>query len=112
MKYKVDWLNLATTYLFFGFAYSGVIWLIWNFLFAPFYNLNFSFLQVLGGYTIARILFGNSNTNYVSNIYSPKAPDLDKIDQYLRDFQDELDQEGKKIEQEYENMDKRKDDKE
>jgi hypothetical protein len=107
MKYKVDWLNLATTYLFFGFAYSAVIWLIWNFLFAPFYNLNFSFLQILGGYTIARILFGNSNTNYVSNIYSPKAPDLEKIDEYLKDFQNELDKNAQEIEKRYEDLDKK-----
>ncbi len=112
MKYKVDWFNLATSYLFFGFVYSGVIWVIWNFLFAPFYDLNFSFLQILGGYTIIRILFGNSNTNYISNIYTPKTPDLDKIDDYLKEFQDKLDQDARNIEQEYENMDKRKDDKE
>lgn len=107
MKYKVDWFNLATTYLFFGFVYSGVIWLIWNFLFAPFYNLQFSFLQVLGGYTIARILFGNSNTNYVSNIYSPKAPDLEKIDEYLKDFQNELDKETQEVEKQYRDLDKK-----
>lgn len=107
MKYKVDWFNLATTYLFFGFVYSGVIWLIWNFLFAPFYNLQFSFLQILGGYTIARILFGNSNTNYVSNIYSPKAPDLEKIDEYLKDFQNELDKEAQEVEKQYRDLDKK-----
>lgn len=112
MNYKIDWLNLTTTYLFFGLIYSAIIWLIWNFLFAPFYNINFSFLQILGGYTIARILFGNSNTNYVSNIYTPKTPDLNKIDEYLKDFQDQLDKEAKNIEQEYENLDKRKDDQE
>lgn len=111
MKYKIDWLNLATTYLFFAFVYSGIIWFIWNFLFAPFYDLHFSFLQILGGYSIARILFGNSNTNYVSNIYTPKTPDLNKIDDYLRDFQEKLDEEAKNIEQEYEEMDKRKNEK-
>jgi tetrahydromethanopterin S-methyltransferase subunit F len=107
MKYKVDWFNLATTYLFFGLVYSGVIWLIWNFLFAPFYDLNFSFLQILGGYTIIRILFGNSNTNYVSNIYTPKNPDLDKIDDYLKDFQDQLDKEAKEVEDRYRDLDKK-----
>jgi sensor histidine kinase YesM len=107
MKYKVDWFNLATTYLFFGFVYSAVIWVIWNFLFAPFYDLSFSFLQILGGYTIIRILFGNSNTNYVSNIYTPKAPDLDKIDDYLRDFQDQLDKEAKEVEDRYRDLDKK-----
>ena len=107
MKYKIDWFNLATTYFFFGFIYSGIIWVIWNFLFAPFYDLNFSFLQILGAYTIARILFGNSNTNYVSNIYSPKAPDLNKIDEYLKDFQDQLDKESKEVEEEYRDLDKK-----
>jgi hypothetical protein len=107
MKYKVDWFNLATTYLFFGFVYSGVIWLIWNFLFAPFYDLHFSYLQILGGYTIARILFGNSNTNYVSNIYTPKNPDLDKIDDYLKDFQDQLDREANEVENQYKDLDKK-----
>ncbi|NBW20234.1 MAG: hypothetical protein EBR82_70920 [Caulobacteraceae bacterium] len=107
MKYKIDWFNLATTYLFFGFVYSGIIWVIWNFLFAPFYDLNFSFLQILGGYTISRILFGNSNTNYVSNIYSPKAPDLNKIDDYLKEFQNQLDKEAKEIEDQYTDLDKK-----
>jgi hypothetical protein len=107
MKYKVDWFNLATTYLFFGFVYSGVIWLIWNFLFAPFYDLRFSFLQILGGYTIIRILFGNSNNNYISNIYTPKNPDLDKIDDYLKDFQDQLDKEANEVENQYKDLDKK-----
>ncbi len=107
MKYKVDWFNLATTYLFFGFVYSAVIWVIWNFLFAPFYDLHFSYLQILGGYTIARILFGNSNTNYVSNIYTPKNPDLDKIDDYLKDFQDQLDREANEVENQYKDLDKK-----
>lgn len=109
---KTDWLGLVSSYLIFAFIYSAVIWIIWNFLFAPFFNLNFSYLQVLGAYTIARLLFGNTNTNYVSNFYSPKPMDLNKIDSYIKDFQDQLDEEAKKIEQEYENMDKRKDDKE
>jgi len=107
MNKKIDWFNLLSTYLFFGLAYSSIIWVIWNFLFAPFYNLNFSFLQILGAYTIARILFGNSNTNYVSNIYTPKAPDLNKIDEYLKDFQDQLDKESKEIEEEYRDLDKK-----
>ena len=109
---NVDWFNLFGSYFLFAFIYSGVIWVIWNFLFAPFFNITFSYLQVLGIYTIARLLFGNTNTNYVSNFYSPKPMDLDKIDNYIKDFQEKLDEEAKKIEQEYENMDKRKDDKE
>ena len=107
MKYKVDWLNLVTTYLFFGFIYSAIIWVIWNFLFAPFYDLRFSYLQILGGYTIARILFGNTNTNYISNIYSQKTPDLDKIDEYLKDFESKLDREADEVERQHENLDKK-----
>jgi len=107
MKYKIDWLNLVTTYLFFGFVYSAIIWLIWNFLFAPFYDLHFSFLQILGVYTITRILFGNTNNNYISNIYTPKTPDLDKIDEYLKDFQDQLDKEAKEVEDQYRDLDKK-----
>jgi len=112
MNNKIDWINLIGSYCLFGFIYSAVIWAIWSFLFAPFFNITFTYLQVLGAYTIARLFFGNTNTNYVSNFYSPKVPNLDKIDQYLKDLQDELDEEGKKIEQEYENIDKRKNDKE
>ena len=107
MKYKVDWFNLATSYLFFGFVYSAIIWLIWNFLFAPFYDIHFSFLQILGVYTITRILFGNTNNNYISNIYTPKTPDLDKIDEYLKDFQDQLDKEAKEVEDQYRDLDKK-----
>ena len=107
MNKNVDWFNLFTSYLIFAFIYSGVIWFIWQFLFAPFFNLNFSYLQILGAYTIARLLFGNTNTNYISNFYSPKAPDLDKIDQYLKDFQNELDRESEEVEKKYEDLDKK-----
>jgi len=107
MNRKIDWMNLVSSYLFFAFIYSGVIWVIWEFLFAPFFNLDFSFLQILGIYTISRMLFGNSNTNYISNFYSPKAPDLDKIDQYLKDFQSELDRESEEVEKRYEDLDKK-----
>jgi len=107
MNRKIDWMNLVSSYLFFAFVYSGVIWVIWEFLFAPFFNLDFSFLQILGIYTISRTLFGNSNTNYISNFYSPKAPDLDKIDQYLKDFQNELDRESEEVEKRYEDLDKK-----
>lgn len=112
MNRNIDWVNLLGSYFLFAFIYSAVIWVIWNFLFAPFFNITFSYLQVLGAYTIARLLFGNTNTNYVSNFYSPKPMSLEKIDDYLKDFQDHLDKEAKNIEQEYEEMDKRKDDKE
>jgi hypothetical protein len=112
MNKNIDWFNILGSYLLFAFIYSAVIWITWNYLFAPIFNLNFSYLQILGAYTIARLMFGNTNTNYVSNFYSPKPMDLDKIDDYLKEFQDKLDQDARNIEQEYENMDKRKDDKE
>lgn len=111
MNKNIDWFNILGSYFLFAFIYSAVIWVIWNFLFAPFFNVSFSYLQVLGAYTIARLLFGNTNTNYVSNFYSPKPMDLNKIDDYLKEFQSKLDEEAKNIEQEYEEMDKRKDDK-
>lgn len=104
MNNKVDWFNLVGSYFLFGFIYSAVIWIIWNFLFAPFFNITFTYLQVLGGYTIARLLFGNTNTNYVSNFYSPKTPDLDKIDNYLKEIQEDLDKEAKR---QYEDLDKK-----
>jgi hypothetical protein len=52
---------------------------------------------VLGAYTITRLLFGNTNTNYVSNFYSPKPMDLDKIDSYLKDFKNQLDKEAEDL---------------
>jgi len=107
MNKKIDWLNLVTSYLTFAFVYSSLIYVMWNYLFAPVFDLNFSFLQVLGAYTICRMLFGNTNTNYISNFYSPKAPDLDKIDQYLKDFQNELNRESEEVEKRYEDLDKK-----
>lgn len=108
MNNKVDWVNLLGSYFIFAFIYSGIIWGIWQFLFAPFFNLSFSYLQILGVYTIARLLFGNTNTNYVSNFYSPKAMDLDKIDNYIKDFQDQLDKEAEKVEKRYKDLDNKK----
>ena len=107
MNNKVDWFNLFGSYFLFAFIYSAVIWVIWNFLFAPFFDITFSYLQVLGAYTIARLLFGNTNTNYVSNFYSPKPMDLDKIDSYIKDFQNQLDKEAQEIEKRYEDLDKK-----
>lgn len=104
---KTDWFGLVSSYLIFAFIYSAVIWIIWNFLFAPFFNLNFSYLQVLGAYTIARLLFGNTNTNYISNFYSPKTPDLNKIDSYLKEFKEELDREAEEVERKYKDLDKK-----
>lgn len=107
MNNKVDWFNLFGSYFLFAFIYSAVIWIIWNFLFAPFFNITFSYLQVLGAYTITRLLFGNTNTNYVSNFYSPKPIELDKIDSYIKEFQEKLDKEADEIERKYEDLDKK-----
>lgn len=107
MNNKVDWFNLLGSYFLFAFIYSAIIWIIWNFLFTPFFNISFSYLQVLGAYTITRLLFGNSNTNYVSNFYSQKPMDLDKIDSYIKDFQDQLDKEADEIEKQYKDLDKK-----
>jgi hypothetical protein len=97
MNNKVDWFNFIGSYLLFAFIYSAVIWVIWNFLFAPFFNITFTYLQVLGAYTITRLLFGNTNTNYVSNFYSPQPMDLNKIDNYLKDFKNQLDKEAEDL---------------
>jgi hypothetical protein len=43
----------------------------------------------------------------VSNIYTPKTPDLDKIDDYLKDFQDQLDKEANEVENQYKDLDKK-----
>lgn len=107
MNNKTDWQGLFFSYLIFAFIYSAITWSIWEFLFAPFFNLNFSYLQVLGAYTIARLFFGNTNTNYISNFYSQKTPDLSKIDSYLKDFQDQLNKESEEVEKQYEDLDKK-----
>lgn len=104
---KTDWFGLVSSYLVFAFIYSAIIWIIWNFLFAPFFDISFSYLQVLGAYTITRLLFGNSNTNYVSNFYSQKPMDLDKIDSYIKDFQDQLDRDAEEVEKRYKDFDKK-----
>ena len=107
MNNKTDWFNVLTSYFVFAFIYSGIIWGIWEFLFTPFFNLDFSYLQILGAYTIARLLFGNTNTNYISNFYSPKTPDLDKIDSYLKEIQEDLDRESDEVERQYEDLNKK-----
>ena len=104
---NTDWFNILTSYFIFAFIYSGIIWGIWEFLFSPFFNIDFSYLQILGIYTIARLLFGNTNTNYISNFYSPKPINLDKIDSYIKDFQNQLDKEADEVERQYEDLDKK-----
>jgi hypothetical protein len=108
MNKRIDWLNVVSSYALFSFGYSAVIYIIWNYLFAPvFNNLTLSYLQILGAYITCRILFGNSNTNYVSNFYSQKTPDLDKIDDYLKEIQADLDKEADEVEKQYEDLNKK-----
>jgi len=108
MNKRIDWLNAVSSYALFSFGYSAVIYIIWNYLFAPvFNNLTLSYLQILGAYITCRILFGNSNTNYVSNFYSQKTPDLDKIDDYLKEIQADLDKEADEVEKQYEDLNKK-----
>jgi hypothetical protein len=109
MKFpKFDILDMVTNYLFFSFVYSAVIYIIWNYLFAPvFSNFTLSYLQILGAYTACRLLFANTSTNYISNFYSQKTPDLDKIDSYLKEIQADLDKEAEEVERQYEDLDKK-----
>ncbi len=107
MNNKVNWYNLFVTYLMFAILYSAIIWGIWAFLFESFFNIHFTYLQVIGAYTSLRLLFGNTNTNYISNFYSPKTPDLDKIDSYLKEMQEDLEKEADEVEKQYEDLDKK-----
>jgi hypothetical protein len=104
---KLNILDLATTYLFFGLVYGTIVTLTWNYLFEPITFVHLSILQGFGIHLIARILFGNTNTNYISNFYSQKTPDLEKIDGYLKEFQDQLDKEAEEVEKQYEDLDKK-----
>jgi len=104
---KLDLLDLATTYIFFGLIYGTIVTLTWNYLFEPITFIHLSILQGFGIHSIARILFGNTNTNYISNFYSQKTPDLDKIDSYLKEIQGDLDREADEVERQYEDLDKK-----
>jgi hypothetical protein len=104
---KIDYLNLATTYILFGLIYGTIVSLTWNYLFEPITFVHLSFLQGFGIHLICRILFGNTNTNYVSNFYNQKTPDLDKIDSYLKEIQADLDKEAEEVERQYEDLDKK-----
>jgi len=104
---KLNLLDLATTYIFFGLVYGAIVSLSWNYLFEPTFNIHLSFLQGFGIHLICRILFGNTNTNYISNFYSQKTPDLDKIDSYLKEMQEELDKEAEEVEKQYQDLDKK-----
>jgi hypothetical protein len=104
---KLNLLDLATTYIFFGLIYGTIVTLTWNYLFEPITFIHLSILQGLGIHLIARILFGNTNTNYISNFYSQKTPDLDKIDGYLKEIQADLDKEADEVEKQYEDLNKK-----
>jgi len=94
MKYRETFFNLVNTYLLFGLMYSGIIWIVWNFLFVNLTGISLSFLQVFGIYMISRILVGNSSTQYVSNFYSPKPFDMNdinkKFDEIKEEFSDDV----------------------
>jgi hypothetical protein len=101
MKFpKFDYLNLATTYLLFGLIYGTIVALVWNYLFEPISNVHLSILQGFGIHLITRILFGNTNTNYISNFYAKESFDLDKIDEKIKDIKEDLELEEERIEDE------------
>jgi hypothetical protein len=104
---KLNILDLATTYILFGLVYGTIITLTWNYLFESITFVHLSILQGFGMHLIARILFGNTSTNYISNFYSPKTPDLDKIDSYLKEIQADLDKEADEVEKQYEDLNKK-----
>jgi hypothetical protein len=104
---KLDALDLVTTYILFGLVYGTIVALTWNYLFEPTFNIHLSLLQGFGIHLITRILLGNTNTNYISNFYSQKSQDLDKIDSYLKEMQEELDKEADEVEKQYEDLDKK-----
>jgi hypothetical protein len=104
---KLDLLDLATTYIFFGLIYGTIITLTWNYLFESITFVHLSILQGFGIHLICRVLFGNTNTNYISNFYSQKTPDLDKIDDYLKEIQENLDKEADEVEKQYEDLNKK-----
>jgi hypothetical protein len=107
MNKEVNWYNLCITYAIFSIVYSAIIWGVWAFLFEPFFNIHFTYLQVIGAYTSLRLLFGNTSTNYISNFYSSKAPDLNKIDDYLKQIEADLDKEADEVEKQYEDLNKK-----
>ena len=101
MKFpKFDYLNLATTYLLFGLIYGTIVAVVWNYLFEPISNIHLSILQGFGIHLITRILFGNTNTNYISNFYAKESFDLDKIDEKIKDIKEDLEFEEERIEDE------------
>ena len=104
---KLDLLDLATTYILFGLIYGTIITLTWNYLFESITFVHLSILQGFGIHLICRVLFGNTNTNYISNFYSQKTPDLDKIDSYLKEIQENLDKEADEVEKQYEDLNKK-----
>jgi len=95
-------LNLVTTWLLFGIIYGGIITILWDYLFAPQFNLNITFLQGFGVYTMSRILFGNTMTNYISNFYSTQPLDIDEVDEKIKQMKEESDAD---IVEEYKNED-------
>jgi len=94
MNYKETFFSILNTYFLFGLIYSGVVWLIWAFLFADFTGISLSFLQVFGIYVVARILVGNNSTQYVSNFYSPKPFNIEDINKTFDEISERFNNEN------------------
>lgn len=94
MNYKETFFSLLNTYFLFGLIYSGIIWLIWKFLFVDYTGVSLSFLQVFGIYVVARILVGNSSTQYVSNFYSPKPFNVEDINKTFDEISERFNNEN------------------
>ena len=101
---KQNIFNLVTTWLLFGIIYGGIITILWDYLFAPQFNLYITFLQGFGIHTISRILFGNTITNYISNFYSTQPLDMSKVDEKIREMKEDSDAD---VIEEYNNEDER-----
>ena len=93
MNYRETFFSLLNTYFLFGLLYSGIVWLIWTFLFVDTTGISLSFLQVFGIYVVARILVGNSSTQYVSNFYSQKPFNVEDINKTFDDIRERLNEE-------------------
>ena len=63
--------------------------ILWNFLFSPLFGFQLTALQGIGLYAMIRILFNNSNNNYVSNFYSSEPLDINKIEEKINELQEE-----------------------
>ncbi len=86
---KINWYNLISTYMLFSIIYGFIITILWNFLFSTLLGFQLTALQGIGLYAMIRILFNNSNNNYVSNFYSSEPLDINKIEEKINELQEE-----------------------